>query len=124
MLTLSLLPGHFAVCRLGPEEPLPAWAGAGPFLSITRTEHELSIVCAADQVPAGIQCERDFRCLAVHGPLDFAATGILASLATPLATAGISIFALSTFDTDYLLIRTTNLDRARAALTAAGHRID
>ena len=123
-LTLSLLPGHLAVCRLAPDEPVPSWAGAGPFQSITRTERELSIVCAADQVPAAVPCQRNFRCLAVQGPLAFEEIGILASLLTPLATANISILALSTHDTDYLLVRATDLDRALAALTAAGHRID
>ena len=122
-LTLTLLPGHLAACRLGPDEPVPTWAGDGPLLSITRTEHELSIVCAAERVPAEVRCERGFRCLEVRGPLAFAETGILASLVTPLAEAGISIFALSTYDSDYLLVPAADLDRALAALAAAGHRV-
>jgi hypothetical protein len=122
-LALTLLPDRLAVCRLAPREPVPAWTGDGPFLSVTRTADELSIVCAAERVPDDVRCERDFRCLAVQGPLDFAATGILASLAAPLAAAGISIFALSTYDTDYLLVREGDLDRALVGLTGAGHRV-
>jgi uncharacterized protein len=92
-------------------------------MSITRTADELSVVCAEDAVPADIRAERGFLCLAVTGPLDFAATGILASLAAPLAEAGISIFVLSTFDTDLLLIRQALLPQAVAVLRAAGHHL-
>lgn len=84
---------------------------------------ELSAVCAFDLVPPGTQCEGPWRILAVRGPLDFALTGVMASLATPLADAGVSLFAVSTHDTDYLLVRAADLDRAVAALRAAGHRL-
>jgi uncharacterized protein len=120
-LTLTLLPELFAVCRLPAGAELPAWATAGVFYAVTRTAHELSIVCAQEQVPAGFACQPGWRCLQVAGPLDFALTGVLASLAQPLAAAGISIFAISTYDTDYLLIQDKALDAARAALHSAGH---
>ncbi|MBI5033843.1 MAG: ACT domain-containing protein [Chloroflexi bacterium] len=122
-LSLSILPDTFAVCRLAPDAPIPSWVTNGDFVSITRTDDELSIVCRQSDVPNGIHCERDWRCLQVDGLLDFALTGILASLATPLAQAGISIFAISTFDTDYLLVKENNLEKAIAVLQNVGHRI-
>jgi hypothetical protein len=122
-LTLFLLPETFAVCRLAADAELPAWAAAGGFCAVTRTADELSIVCAQEQVPTGVTCQAGWRCLQVAGPLDFALTGVLASLAQPLAAAGISIFAISTFDTDYLLIQDGALDAARTALRAAGHTL-
>jgi hypothetical protein len=124
-MKLALLPDLFAVCRLDPADSLPAWAlsGVSALVSITRTSGELSIVCAQEDVPAGVRCERDWRCLMIKGPLDFSLTGVLAALLTPLAGAGVSIFALSTFDTDYLLIRAAQLDTAIAALSAAGHEV-
>jgi uncharacterized protein len=123
-LRLAILPETFAVCRLSEGSKLPEWALLGEFFSITRTAYELSIVCHQAGVPEGAQCERDWRCLQVEGPLDFSLTGILASLAVPLADAGISIFAVSTFDTDYLLVKEKQLQAAINALTAAGHRIN
>jgi uncharacterized protein len=120
-LTLSVLPETFAVCRLDRDSSVPTWATTTSFFSITRTADELSIVCPQNQLPDGIPCEGGWRCLKVEGPLDFALTGILASLAVPLAQAGISIFAISTYDTDYLLVK--DLNRAIATLTKHGHRI-
>jgi hypothetical protein len=121
-LTLSLLPDNFSICRLGPEVDIPPWALAGDFFSITRTKEELSLVCSQEIVPNGIQCEQGWRCIMVRGPLDFSVTGILASLTTSLAEAGISIFAISTFDTDYLLVKADNLQRAILKLKEAGHQ--
>jgi hypothetical protein len=92
-LTLFVLPVSFTICRLDASAPIPDWADN--FFSITRTRDELSIVCPSRNVPAGIQCERNWRGLKVAGPLDFALTVILAALATPLAQAGIRIFAIS-----------------------------
>jgi hypothetical protein len=122
-LTLVVLPGAFAVCRLGAGGPPPAWANAGPFSSLTRTADELSVVCPEGAVPEGTRCEWGWRCLRVAGPLDFALVGVLASLLVPLAEAGVSTFAVSTFDTDYLLVREADLGRAAAALRAAGHAV-
>ena len=121
-LTLRLLPGPLAVFRLGADAPAPSWA-AGAVTSVTRTPDELSVVCAEEAVPADVRAERGFLCLSVVGPLDFSATGILASLAAPLADAGMSVFVVSTFDTDLLLVRQTLLSQAVAVLRAAGHRI-
>lgn len=121
-LTLRLLPGPLAVCRLDAEAPPPPWV-AGAVTSVTRTPDELSVVCAEEAVPADVRAERGFLCLSVVGPLDFSATGILASLAGPLADAGVSVFVLSTFDTDLLLVRQTLLSKTVAVLRAAGHRI-
>ena len=92
-------------------------------VSLTRTADELSVVCPQSAVPAGVQAERDWRCLRVAGALPFSAVGILSSLVTPLAAAGISVFALSTFDTDYLLVKEKDLEKAAAALTQHGHTL-
>jgi uncharacterized protein len=120
---LRVLPERFAVVRLGPDEEAPARMPARGLLSITRTPEELSIVCDERDAPAGAPSEKGWRCLAVEGPLPFTATGILASLAGPLAEARVSVFVLSTFDTDYLLVRASQLDDALATLATAGHEV-
>jgi hypothetical protein len=122
-LRLVWLKGSFAVCRLTADAPLPAWVTAGEFLSITRTAGELSIVCQEEAVPQGVQCERGWRCLRVAGPLEFSLVGVLASLAVPLAEAGISIFVVSTFDTDYLLVKEEKRQQATEMLRQAGHAV-
>lgn len=123
-LILDLLPGVCAVCRLDAEAELPPWAiGTGPLFSMARTSEELSLVCAADAVPSGVRAEGGWRVLKVRGPLAFSLTGILAALAVPLARAEVSIFAVSTFDTDYLLVRQGQLAAALDALRAAGHTV-
>lgn len=123
-LNLELLAGTFAVCRLEPSAPLPEWAAAGPFVSLTRTDAELSVVCGEAAVPAGVRCEAGWRCLRVKGPLGFGLTGILASLADPLASSGVSIFVVSTFDTDYLMLQQRDLERGVDALRRAGHAVE
>ena len=123
-LDLDVLPGSSAVARLDPAAEVPGWARDTTLSAVIRTADELTIVCPPAAVPAGVRSEGPFRTLAVRGPLDFALTGILASLAAPLARDGISIFVLSTFDTDLLLVREHDLPAARATLAAAGHRID
>jgi uncharacterized protein len=121
-MKLLRLPGAFAVCRLAPEAQLPDWVWQDKtFLSLTYTPEELSIVCSASQVPASVQMERNWSVLKVEGPLDFSLTGILSALTVPLAGAEISIFALSTFTTDYLLVKEQDLDRACQVLEKAGH---
>jgi hypothetical protein len=95
----------------------------GAFFSVTRTPAELSAVCDVAALPPGVRAEAPWSMLAVRGPLDFNITGVLAGLATPLATAGISIFAVSTYDTDYVLVRSDDLDAAVLALREAGHNI-
>jgi hypothetical protein len=123
-LTLRVLGGTFAICRLPPEAPLPAWAGAGPLVSLTRTTEELSVVCAEEAVPPDVGRVGGWRALMVVGPLDFALTGILAALAGPLAAAGIALFALSTYDTDYLLVPGTRLAEAVVVLRQAGMTVE
>src|SRR5512143_2093569 len=123
MLTLSILPDRLAICRLDPAEDVPEWAMIGEFVSITHTGDELSIVCAEEYVPPEVKADRDWRALKVDGPLDLAMTGVLAALARPLAEAQISLLAVATFDTDYLLVKGYNLARACEALRRAGHTI-
>ncbi len=119
-LRLSLLPGRYSVWRLCPAAPLPAFSGEGLF-SVTRTPDEVSVVSREECCPAGVPCERGWRCLAVTGPLAFELTGVLESLAAPLAAAGVAVFALSTYQTDYLLVKEPQLAQAIAALETAGH---
>ena len=123
-LTLTILPGALAICRLSKDAQVPDWARAGDFCSITRAPEELSIVCPQANVSDETKCETGWRCLGVKGPLDFSLTGVVASLAEPLAQAGISIFVVSTYDTDYLLVKEENLERAVAILCEQGHRIE
>ncbi|HUU37292.1 MAG TPA: ACT domain-containing protein [Candidatus Desulfaltia sp.] len=123
-ITLSLLPDKLAICRLPPDTGIPKWASGGGILSITRTNDELSIVCAEADVPEEVRSDRGWRCLQVAGPLDLALTGVLASLANPLAAARINIFAVSTFDTDYLLVKEENLARSIDVLIRSGHRVN
>jgi hypothetical protein len=122
-LTLDLLAGRFAVCRLGPDEAIPPPVVASGWFSVTRTADELSLVCAEELAPPGRPCETGWRCLAVRGPLAFDQVGVLASLASPLAAAGVSLLAIATHDTDYRRVREADLDRALAALAGAGHRV-
>jgi hypothetical protein len=122
-LTLSLLPERLAICRLGPDGGGPDWADGSRFLSMTRTREELSLVCAEADVPEEVRSDGGWRCFKVAGPLDLALTGVLASLANPLAEAQINIFAISTFDTDYLLVKEKNLARSIAVLTRSGHQV-
>jgi hypothetical protein len=122
-LNLTVVDGIFAVCRLGADATIPAWATAGRFFSITRTADELSIVCDPDAMPEGIVCERGWRCLRVAGTMPFSVVGVLASLTAPLAEAGISVFAISTFDTDYLLVKAEDLERSVDVLRGCGHTI-
>lgn len=121
-LSLKVIPGCFAVSRLDANDEVPAWVG-GEFYSVSRTGNELSIVCEQGLVPKGIRSEPNWKVLEVSGPLAFTEIGVLSSLAGPLAAAGISIFVLSTFDTDYLLISEDRLNEAKNVLTAAGHVI-
>src|SRR5512136_3488395 len=123
MLALSILPDAFAICRLDPAEDVPEWAMIGEFVSITHTSDELSIVCAVEHVPPDVKADREWRALRVEGPLDLAMTGVLAALASPLAEAQINLFAVSTFDTDYLLVKGYNLARACEVLRRAGHTV-
>jgi len=122
-LKLSTLDLPLAICRLDAGAAIPAWATAGPLWSVTRTVEEVSIVCDEAAVPQGVRAGRGWRALAVEGPMDLSTTGVLASIAGPLAAAGISLFAVSTFDTDYILVPAGRLIEAADALIAAGHEV-
>lgn len=116
-LGLHWLPGRLAVCRLDAAASLPSWIeSAHGLVSWTRTDAELSIVIDEDQVPADVRAERGWRGMRVDGPLDFALTGILARLTGALADAAVPVFALSTYDTDILLVRVDDAERAVEAL--------
>lgn len=111
----------FAICRFAPTFNLPTWASESEFFSITRTLEELSIVCPEAQVPPDVMAEFGWKGLMLEGPFDFGLTGILTSVLVPLAEAQIGIFAFSTFDTDYVLVKEENFERALEVLTEAGH---
>jgi len=122
-LVLSLLPERFAISRLAADSPIPDWATRGPFFSVTRTGDELSVVTELSCVPVGVQSQPGWRVLKVHGLFVLSEAGVLAALAKPLAEAKISLFAVSTFDTDYLLVASETLTATIAALERAGHTI-
>lgn len=122
-MKLVVLEGELGVARLRATDPAPAWAGEGILSSVTRTAEELSVVCAAAAIPADVPAERGWRCLRVAGQVDFSLTGVLSSILGPLADAGVSIFALSTYDTDYVLVREQSLPAAIECLSAAGHDV-
>jgi hypothetical protein len=123
-LNFRRLSGSFAVWRLPADSAVPAWASSGDdFSSITRTKDELSIVCPFHNVPAECHPKHQWACFKLEGPFPFSAVGILSSFVTPLAKAKIPIFALSTFDTDYVLVRQEDADSAVEALKRAGHEL-
>jgi hypothetical protein len=122
-LSLTLLPDRLAICRLPPDAALPTPPAGGGLWSVTRTADELSIVLPEAAIRPEWKAETAWRVLRVDGTLDFALTGILADLATPLAAADVPIFVISTWDTDYVLVREWFLERAAAALEAAGHTV-
>ena len=123
-MQLYALDELYAIVRLEPDAEVPVWARNGHFWSITRSDSELSLVCPQDDVPTDASAERGWCALEVAGPLDFSLTGVVSSLVTPLAEEEIPIFLISTFETDYLLVREPDLHRAVEALTAAGHAVD
>jgi hypothetical protein len=120
---LTLLPERFAISRLATDAPIPNWATQGPFFSVTRTGDELSVVCELSLVPVGAQSQPGWHVFKVHGPFVLSEIGVLSALAAPLAAARISLFAVSTFDTDYLLVAAATLSAAIVALEQAGHTI-
>lgn len=120
---LVVLQQSFAVCRFGATALVPGWVDGGAFWSVSRTPAELSIVCQESLIPSGVKAETGFSCLKVLGPLEFSTVGVLASLTTALAAAGISLLAISTFDTDYFLVRQTDLPDAIDALRESGHLV-
>lgn len=122
-LTLTFLPEELAVCRLSAGASLPDWIETNGFVAVTWTADETSVVCDAGSVPEGIAADGPWRAFMVAGPLDLDLTGILLAVAQPLADAGVGIFAVSTYDTDYVLVRAESTEVAKAALSGFGHRV-
>ena len=120
-LSLKLIDVDLAICRLSADDPFPEWAGYGELVSLTRSEDELSVVCPSVRVPDGVASEKGWRAFVVEGPLGFELTGILASLTAPLAEQRISVFAISTYDTDYLLVKK---EMVREAMLVLGRRCE
>ena len=123
-LTLDLLEGEWSIARLPAAEPVPDWAWSEVFSSVSRTSEELSIIAPSQQVPSSVKSEVGFRVLAVRGPLAFDAKGILADLAGAIAAADVALLALSTFDTDILLVRQQDLAAATTAISSRGHAVE
>ena len=120
---LSLLAETFTICHLAAYAAVPEWATQGQFFSITRTSEELSIIAESDLVPERLRTEVSWRVMKVHGPFDLSEVGVLAVLVQALAAAGVSVFAVSTFDTDYLLVQCNQLREAVAGLRNASHTV-
>jgi len=120
-LRLRETPWRLAICRFPPDTPLPAWVlhASAEFWSITRTPQELSVVCSEDDLPPSVaeQVERDWRAFAVVGPLPFGLTGVVSGLTAPLAAAGVPVFVLSTYDTDYVLVKAVDFVKAHGVLS-------
>ena len=119
-LPLVILPDRLAVCRLASYAPFPDWARPGYLLALVRTPDELSVVCEERLVPPEVRAERGWRAFQVMGSLDFSMVGVLVVILTPLAEAGVNILAISTYETDYILVRESALERAVQSLTQAG----
>jgi len=122
-LTFISLQDTLAIAQLPPDSEIPQWARRSRFFSITRTADELSIVCADEDVPPDVKANRGWRCLRVAGKLDFAMVGILATTLNPLAEAGVAVFAVSTFDTDFVLVKEPEYERAVTALRRTAHHV-
>lgn len=122
-LTLTLLEPNFAVCQLAHREEFPSWIAQSEVWSLTHTRAELTAVCDERFVPLGVRADSGWKCLRLEGQFDFATTGILASIVGPLAAADVSIFAFSTFDTDYVLIRSAHVSATHQTLAKAGHAV-
>lgn len=122
-LDLAVLPERLIIGRLPADSPCPDWAVSSRFCAIARTAEELSVVCCEEDAPQDLHCDRGWRALKIEGPLDLHDVGIVLSLAAPLAEAGVSIFVVSTYETDYTLVRESQLERAVAALEEQGHSV-
>jgi hypothetical protein len=122
-LSLQILPNPYAVSRLPAGSPVPVWSDNPDFYAITSTNEELSVVCPESQTPEGVKSERQWRILKILGPLEFSLVGILAEISQVLAASGVSIYAISTFDTDYILLKQGQLEVGLDALRSAGYNI-
>ena len=121
--TLEQFPEKLAVVRLGPGAEVPSWAESSSLFSVTATALETSVVCAMRSVPKKAKQAGPFIAFAVQGPLDFALTGVLSTLLLPLAAAEISVFTISTFDTDWVLVPINDADRAAEEWRRSGHEV-
>lgn len=122
-LQLSLLNEIYGICVFENDAPIPDWAAMTSFCSITRTQKELTIVCPQNIIPFGCECDTDWRCFRIDGSFDLNQIGVISSLAAPLARAGISIFVVSSFDTDYILVKKEKVEQAVTVLSDNGHLI-
>jgi hypothetical protein len=122
-IRLKQLTGIYAISRLEATDPIPDWTDGPGFISISRAEDELSIVCSQERVPAGVKQDRDWVCFKFEGPFAFGETGIVLSVIRPLSENSIGIFLVSTFDGDHLLVKGSDLDRSKHYLMGAGHEI-
>jgi hypothetical protein len=120
-MRLKLVPQRLAVIRLDPDDPIPSWASSGTFSSITRTGEEISIFCESEVIPDHLEKIDGWRAFRVAGQLDFQLTGVISTLAVPLAAKQISVFSISTHDTDYMLVQEDQLEDAIDVLRRAGH---
>jgi hypothetical protein len=120
-LTLDVLDVTLAICQLEPGSEVEEWSGGTGIFSVMRTDDEVTIVCSEDRVPEGVKCSKGWKCIHLVGHFEFTEVGILSQLALPLAGANIPIFVMSTFNTDYILVRTQDLPRASESLRMAGH---
>jgi hypothetical protein len=123
MLKFRQLPGPYAIVRMAPDAPVPDWATNADFTSITRTADELSIVCPLANLPSNVHSQLRWICLKLEGPFPFSQTGILLSFIEPLSNNGVPVFAISTFDTDYVLVPANSIGNVLDLLRAAGHEL-
>lgn len=123
-LAFSILENMVGICKLDVNAMIPTWAYRGNFFSVTKTPEELSIVCSETAIPANVLCEKSWKVLKIQGPLDFGLVGVLAKISSSLARAGVSIFAISTYNTDYILVREAFLNTALHALKQEGHKFE
>jgi hypothetical protein len=122
-IALHLLDGDYAVSRLSPTDPIPAWVDGEGFVSISRSDEELSILCRAERVPADVRQDAGWACMKLQGPFAFDETGVVLAVIAPLSNAGLGVFVVSTFDGDHIMVKRADLDRAGVLLAKAGHRL-
>jgi len=122
-MIFTLLPETFAIVRMRSSDAIPDWAAGGSFVSITRTSEELSIVCREVSVPAGSHADRGWQCLKLEGPIPLNTVGVAAEFTSVLAKAGVSVFPIATYDTDYVLVKGDRMEKAADALRSAGHSV-
>jgi len=120
-LKLCVLPGHYAICSFPPDATLPDWVDRPSFLSTTKTPKEITVVCEENQVPGECKKSDNWKCIKIEGRFDLDAVGVLAGIAGPLAQSKISLYVISTFETDYILIHANDIDKAVSCLENFGH---